>query len=151
MKNKIHFLLVLLFLPLFLIGQDSKEDFRMTLQKHLDAVANRDLLTLESTLAPDSTMFLILPQTEMTSKASDFLNFHRSWFTDESWTLENKIAKIEVGKDLGIAIVNSIYREPERDGKPYFNEMMVTYSLKLVDGQWYVFKDHMCSIKKSTD
>ena len=53
--------------------------------------------------------------------------------------------------DLGMAVVEVIYREPNRNGKPYFNRMIVSYDLQKVAGQWYVIKDHASSVEKSTD
>ena len=41
--------------------------------------------------------------------------------------------------------------EPERDGKPYFNRMHISYTLEKQNGQWYVIKDHASSVEKSTD
>ena len=52
---------------------------------------------------------------------------------------------------MGIAHTEIMYREPERDGKPYFNRMAVGYALEKIDGRWYVVKDQMCSLEKSTD
>ncbi len=44
----------------------SEKLFVNTMQKHLDAVTNKDLSTLESTLSPEGNMQLILPGTEIT-------------------------------------------------------------------------------------
>ncbi len=123
------------------------------MQKHLDAVSNRDLATLKSTLSPEGTMYLILPQTEMTSTVDEFMEYHEEWFADTTanWTFETKILNTAIGDSLGMALTEIMYREPERDGKPYFNRMMVSYDLKKSENNWYVIKDHASSIEKSTD
>jgi len=121
------------------------------MQTHLDAVTNRDLETLASTLSPRGNMQLILPGTEITNGVDGFMEYHRSWFKAPDWTFETNILNADVGPELGMAIVEVIYREPLRDGVPYFNRMIVSYVLQKVDGQWYVIKDHASSVEKSTD
>ncbi|MFK7933254.1 MAG: nuclear transport factor 2 family protein [Saprospiraceae bacterium] len=125
--------------------------FVLTLEKHLQALTDRDLVALESTLSPQGDMFLILPQTPVSTKVSEFMDFHRGWFPDTTWTISNKIIHTDIQAQMGIALVEALYTEPERDGQPYFNRMHVSYALRKMDGQWYVVKDHMCSFEKSTD
>ena len=128
-----------------------KEIVLATMQKHLDAISERDLQTLQSTLSPEGTMQLILPGTEIIEKTSGFVDYHREWFKTDNWTMDSKILNLESGETLASAVVESIYKEPERDGKPYFNRMHVSYVLKKVGDKWYVIKDHMASVEKSTD
>ncbi len=125
------------------------ELFISTMQKHLDAVTNRDLSTLESTLSPDGKMQLILPGSEIMNTSKAFMDYHREWFEDTTWAFETKILNTEIGENMGIAITEIIYREPERNGKPYFNRMAVSYALKKDNGNWYIIKDHASSIEKS--
>lgn len=123
--------------------------FRAALQKHLDAVSNKDLPALESTLSPAGDMQLILPDREITHTVDDFLSMHREWFQDTSWSFETKILNVEIGRTIGTATTEIVYREPERNGKPYFNRLAVSYTLRKMDGAWYVIKDHACSLEKS--
>lgn len=125
--------------------------FLATMQTHLDAVTNRDLETLRSTLSPKGNMQLILPGTEIIDKVDGFMDYHKEWFAAPDWTFETKILNTEVGETMGMAITEVVYREPERDGKPYFNRMIVSYDLQKIEGNWYVVKDHASSIEKSTD
>ena len=125
--------------------------FIQTLQAHLDAVAKKDLTALRSTLMPGERMELILPGTPPTYTVKEFMDFHVTFFDGATWTFEPTIVSAYVGSDMGIAHTEVMYREPERDGKPYFNRMAVGYALEKVDGRWYVVKDQMCSLEKSTD
>lgn len=129
----------------------NKEMALEVMQKHLNAVSNRDLETLESTLSPEGNMQLILPGIEIIEKTTGFMEYHIEWFKANNWTIESKILNSEVGKTVAMVIVESIYKEPERDGKPYFNRMTISYDLKKIKGKWYIIKDHMASIQKSTD
>ena len=81
-----------------------------------------------------------------------FMNYHSEWFgIPAKWTFETEILNTEIKEDLGIAITQIIYREPERNGEPYFNRMIVSYALEKINGKWYIIKDHASSVEKSTD
>lgn len=127
------------------------EDALSVMQSHLDAVSQKDLKTLAETLPPDGRMQLILPSTEIIDSVDGFLKFHSDWFAQPNWTFETKILNAKVGSELAMVVVEIIYREPERDGKPYFNRMIVSYDLALIEDRWYVIKDHASSVEKSTD
>jgi ketosteroid isomerase-like protein len=121
------------------------------MEKHLKAVSNRDIETLASTLSPDGDMLLILPETEIIEKASGFIENQSEWFETTNWTFETQILHSEVGETVASMVVEAIYKEPERDGKPYFNRMHISYVLKKVKGDWFVIRDHMVTVEKSTD
>ncbi len=129
----------------------NQKQFVATMQKHLDAVSSKNLQALAATMSPDGEMQLILPSTPIINTVDSFLKFHEEWFVDSTWTFETKILNTTIEEDLGIAITEVIYREPERDGKPYFNKMIVSYALKKKNAAWYIIKDHASSIQKSTD
>jgi len=96
-------------------------------------------------------MLLILPGMEMATSVDEFMGFHKNWFQDTTWTIEAKILKTEIGDRMGVAATEVIYKEPERNGKPYFNRMLVSYALKEINGQWYVIMDHASSVEKTVD
>lgn len=170
MKNRLNKLLILLLISTISITacnetgdessgdlssesskNQSKKEFVETLEKHLNAVSNKDLATLKSTMSPDGKMQLILQGSEIINSVDGFMNYHEEWFKEPNWTFETKILNTEIGDKLGIAVTQIIYREPERDGKPYFNRMIVSYGLEKLNGKWYIIKDHASSIEKSTD
>lgn len=63
--------------------------------------------------------------------------------------METKIVNVKVGDKIGMAVTEAMYREPNRNGSPYFNHMMVSYDLEKIDDKWYVIKDHASSIEKT--
>jgi ketosteroid isomerase-like protein len=136
---------------LSLATAENEGAFREVMQKHLDAVSGKDLTVLASTMSPAGNMQLILPGDEIIASVDSFLAFHEAWFQDTSWTFTTKILNVEVGLQVGMAIIEVVYREPEREGVPYFNRMTVSYTLRKMDGHWYVIKDHASSVEKSTD
>ncbi len=117
----------------------------------MDAVTNRDLVSLKETMAPNGQMQLILPKTEIIDGVEGFMEYHKEWFKDPDWTFETKILNIEIGQDVGMAITEIVYRVPNRKPEAYFNRMIVSYDLMKIDGNWYIIKDHASSIEKSTD
>jgi len=129
----------------------NKKMFITILTKHLKAVTNRDLESLLSTMSPTGEMQLIVPQTEVLTSVDAFMNYHKEWFAAPNWTFETKILNTKVFDDFGMAIVEIIYREPQRNGVPYFNRMIVSYDLEKIDNNWYIIKDHASSVQKSTD
>jgi len=134
------------------VNLERKMDVENKMKEHLDAVTNRDLVTLKNTLHPDGKMQLILPGMEIMNGADEFMKFHSAWFSsDTEWSFETKILNSEVGKTYASVITELTYREPLRDGKPYFNRQIVSYVLENINGEWYVIKDHCSSTEKSTD
>ncbi len=125
--------------------------FHATLSKHLKAVANKDYATLQSTLSPKSTMELIQPSAEIVYTADGFMEFHKEWFAVPNWTVSTKVLSTHIGDKIGVATTEFLYQEPERNGKPYFNRLIVSYTLEKVDGNWYFIKDHASSIEKTAN
>jgi ketosteroid isomerase-like protein len=131
-------------------SSSQRESVMSVMQQHLNAVSNKNLISLAETLPPNGQMQLILPGTEIIDSVAGFLKFHEDWFSDSDWTFETEILNATVGKQLAMVVVQIIYREPMRDGKPYFNRMTVSYDLQNIEGKWYVIKDHASSVEKST-
>ncbi|WP_055446035.1 nuclear transport factor 2 family protein [Lacinutrix mariniflava] len=134
------------------IQESNKKAFHSVLNKHLEAVPKKDLVAMKSTLTPNGNMQLILPSTEPIYTNADFMQYHQDWFTaDLEWSFTTKVLNTSIGKTHGMAIVEVVYSEPLRNGKPYFNKMIVSYDLQNINGHWYFIKDHASSVKKSTD
>jgi len=125
--------------------------FHATLRQHLGAIAARDLATLRKSLAPDGTMHLLRPATKPVFGVDKYLSYHEAWFKEPSWSIKSTITDSDVGTDMGYALVDLMYNVPNRNGKPYWNKMLLTFNLKKYDGSWYVVTDHSSSVRKSTD
>lgn len=120
-----------------------------TLETHLSAISQKNIDSLTSTLSPEGELYLILPQTPPTFTVEEFIRLHEAWFQETGWTYDWQILHTEIGLELALAVVEVMYREADRNGKPYFNKMIVSYGLKQLAGKWYVFQDHACSLEKS--
>lgn len=129
--------------------EQNEEVFKSVLLKHLNAVATKDLQTLKSTMSPKGTMELIQPSAEIVYSVDGFMKFHEEWFQVPNWSVHTKILSTNIGDRIGVATTEFLYKEPERNGKPYFNRLIVSYTLEKVDGNWYIIKDHASSIEKT--
>ena len=123
-------------------------DFNALLRYHLDAVENKDSLSLKSTLNMGGAYHLILPDGSRMETAQAFYNMHVDWFKDTAWTMEMSILQSDLKGELGTAFVQANYREPDRDGKPYHHKMWITYMCEKIDGQWKVIHDHCSTASK---
>jgi len=124
--------------------------FTAALQAHLDAVRSKDMTALKATMSPGGEMELIQPGAEILYTVDEFMEFHKEWFDlDNNWTVEIKTVSTDIGERMGTATTEFLYEEPERNGKPYFNRLSVSYALEKIDGQWYIIKDHASSIEKT--
>lgn len=160
MKTKrIFFVAIMLFLVTIACKQEGSEisakeneqQFLSALEKHLDAVERKNLKTLKSTLPPHGKMELIQPSTEVIKGVDGFIKFHEAFFKHPNWSIKFTVTSKNVGDKIGVATTETLYKEPERNGKPYSSRMTVTYTLEKINGKWYVIKDHASFISKSTD
>ncbi len=127
----------------------NEELFKSVILKHLNAVTTKDLKKLKSTMSPKGNMELIQPSSEIVYSVDGFMKFHQEWFSIPDWTFKTKILSTNIGDRIGVATTEILYEEPERNGKPYFNKMIVSYTLEKTDGNWYIIKDHASSIEKT--
>lgn len=129
----------------------AKKELNQAIQTHIDAITNKDLAALKSTLSPNGKMMLMLPRTDLLTSTENYIELHSKWLSNPNWSYEAKILSTEVGPKLGFAVAQVTYREPERDGEPYFNRMLISYTLEKFENKWYIISHHTSSSEKSTD
>lgn len=129
--------------------EQNEQEFVAALEKHLDAVERKDLKTLKTTMSPNGKMELIQPSMEVIKGVDGFMKFHEDFFNHPNWSIKFTITSKDVGEKIGVATTETMYREPERNGKPYFSRMTVTYVLEKIDGKWYIIKDQASFIEKT--
>ena len=163
-NSKIQFVYILFALIILLISctndtqkiADAKTNqaqnekaFKKTLKTLLAAIENRDLDSLKSTMPLNGEIQLILPRSQIKNTVDEFVSLHQEWFKDSTWTMETKIINTKIGDKIGMAVTEAMYREPNRNGVPYFNHMIVSYVLEKTNSQWYIIQDHASSIEKT--
>ena len=130
-------------------AEKNKEECMRTLQTHLKAVTEKNYQMLKSTVPDSGSYVLILPNGDMMTTVDAFLEMHREWFQETSWSMEFSILYSVVFKNSGFAVVEALLREPERNGKPYYHKMKISYGLRLQNGTWRVVQDHASTVEKS--
>jgi hypothetical protein len=123
--------------------------FIVVLKKHLKSVSDKDYAAMKSTMSPYGKMELIQPSSEIVYTVDGFMKFHQDWFNVPNWSVSTKILSTNIGEKIGVATTEFLYQEPERNGKPYFNRLIVSYTLEKINNKWYFIKDHASSIEKT--
>ena len=131
--------------------EQNDKEFEFSMLKHLNAIKTKDLNTLKSTMSPKGNMELIQPSSEILYSVDGFMKFHKDWFEIPNWTVNTKILSMNIGDKVGVATTEFLYKEPERNGKPYFNRLIVSYTLEKINSKWYIIKDHASSIEKTAE
>lgn len=84
--------------------------FKETLAAHIAAVENRDLEALIATLPEEGgETVLIMPHGAMDSSRDSFVEGHREWFKDNSWTWKCEVLKTIETSEMAMALTKYVY------------------------------------------
>ena len=115
-----------------------KPDFDLALQKHFDAIANRDLNAFKAHLTQNETLYTIVQNGHAFTTPKEAITIHEEWFKDPSWIWEGSVVHKVVGQDMAMALVKYSYRANAKD-TPF--ETWLTYVFALEDGEWKIVHD----------
>ncbi len=116
--------------------------FRETLEKHLQAIRERDLEALADTVAADS-LVLIMADGKLVRSTREFLQAHRGWFALPGWSLETREVALFEGPELGVAVLELDYREPPAT----HSRSYLTLVFQNRKGRWLMVQDQNTPIK----
>lgn len=116
--------------------------FRHALERHLQAIRDRDLTALASTLpADDEILVLVRANGEVVRSVQTFLASHRDWFSSPTWTLDfEKLASFEA-PELAVVTYRLDYRDTPGDGPALHERSILTLVFARRDGQWVLVLD----------
>src|SRR4051794_17422238 len=120
--------------------------FRETLDKHLRAIQERDLLSLADTVAEDEIV-LVMADGRLARSAREFLEAHRGWFAMDNWRLETTPVHVHETPEMGVAVLHLVYRETPRDRPAVREESFLTLVFEERDGRWLMVLDQNTPIK----
>ena len=123
------------------VGAGAALGFRATLERHLKAIAERDLDALADTVASDA-LVLITAEGRLVRHAREFLDTHRAWFVTPGWTLDVTPEEIYETADMGIAVLRLLYQEPG-----VRSESLLTLVFRKIGGKWLMVQDQNTPIK----
>jgi hypothetical protein len=120
--------------------------FRETLEKHLRAIRERDLRSLVETL-PDETLTLIMSDGRLVRTVREFVDLHRDWFGQATWSLETEVVAWEETAQMGHATIHLDYRDESPGGGRTHQASYLTLIFALRDGKWEMTLDQNTPIK----
>lgn len=115
-----------------------KPDFDTALQKHFDAISNRDIDAFKSHLTRGETLYTIVQNGHAFTTPLETIEIHKQWFQDSSWTWEGKVIHKVVGEDVAMALIKYEYRS-KPDAAPF--STWLTYVFQLQEGEWRIVHD----------
>lgn len=123
---------------------------KATLMQLLESIEKKDANALADIMSASDKMDLIFTNGIILPSVDSFVEFHRGWFQDTTWTIRHELVDFEFYGNFATATVKAYYNEPDRNGKPYFHNMVVSYVLqKSAVGNWMIIKDQATSFDKS--
>jgi uncharacterized protein (TIGR02246 family) len=108
--------------------------------QHLKAVQSRDLAALERTITAEEQLTLILPNGVQTATRQAYVDFHKQFFGEKTWTIQFEPVSRAVGTDFAVLTTKSLYQDVV-DGKPYRSRSWVTFTFHKELGQWRLIHD----------
>ena len=82
-----------------------------TVDAHVAAIGARDLDALLATVTARDTLTLVFPDGAVLPTRQAFVDFHRAWFADTSWTMTLRPVSSTVRDGLGIALLETTYTD----------------------------------------
>ncbi|MBK8505188.1 MAG: nuclear transport factor 2 family protein [Saprospiraceae bacterium] len=122
---------------------------KQLMERHLKSVMDKDTVSLRQTLNMGGRYLLILPDGSSMETADEFYAMHQAWFQDKGWTMEMNVLDFRETPDMAQCVVDAMFHESDRNVKPYYHKMWITYVLEHIGGQWYVTSDHASTKTKS--
>ncbi len=116
-------------------------DFDCTLNRHLDAIQQKDFVAFESTLTRGERLTFILPNGQLFTDPGEFRAMLKDWFADTSWTFDYDIIAVQQAAGMGSALLLVRYDEPDRDGQPYHLDHYLNLVFKYEGDGWYLVHD----------
>jgi ketosteroid isomerase-like protein len=114
--------------------------FRETLDKHLAAIRQRDLAALRETL-PAEALTLVMSDGRLVQTVREFLELHRGWFEQRTWSLGVEMVWVIETADLGVAVLHLDYRDKTAGGKAIHETSYLTLAFARQDGRWVMVLD----------
>lgn len=144
MRN--YFVFLTIFFCFINATVSAKDKFNITLQKHLDAIQNRDFKSFEKTITGDSVITLILPNGKLMKSRAEYIEFMKEWFNETTWKMNYKIISKECSAGMGYALLLVNYDDISDDKKPYHIDYYLLLIFKEVNEEWYLVHDQNTGI-----
>lgn len=113
-------------------------DFDLALERHFEAISNRDIDAFRAHLTHGKTLYTIVQNGHAFTTPEETVAIHEEWFKDPHWIWEGSVVHKVVGEDMAMALVKYNYRSRPED--PPLSTWLV-YVFELQDGDWKIVHD----------
>jgi uncharacterized protein (TIGR02246 family) len=121
--------------------------FRDTLDRHLQAIQDRDLGALIETLPADG-LTLVMADGRLVRSVQEFVDLHRKWFAQPTWSLEVESVQVTETADVGVALLYLDYHDVAPDGRAIHESSYLTLIFARRDGKWVMVHDQNTPVRK---
>lgn len=115
--------------------------FQQTLERHLQAVQDRDLKTFLATIADDGSLTMILPNGSLLDSYEEIVELHEEWFADPDWQLTTELINKHASSEMASALLLVNYQDVDEAG----GSVQFQYFLNLIfanrSGKWLLIHD----------
>jgi ketosteroid isomerase-like protein len=122
---------------------NTQSNFDEAIQRHFDAISNRDIEAFKAHMTRNSTMYTIVQNGHAFTTPEETIAIHEDWFKDSNWIWEGEVVHKVVGTDMGMALVKYNYRVKVED-VPL--STWLVYVLRIEDGEWRIVHDQNTSL-----
>ena len=121
---------------------------RQTYERHIAAIAARDLPTLMATVTDKPQLHFIDSRGTLRRTRADFHKYHVEWFAQKGWKISFARQSLHQRGDHGYVMSIYTYEDITSEGQPYKAEGFVTLVFERRDGQWRMVADICTTIRK---
>ena len=140
MYRKAAFVIGLLCSMLAGAASGAEQSIDAVFAAHVKAVQSRDLPALERTITSGEQLTLILPNGTQTATRQAYVDFHKEFFSTQTWTIQFEPVSRSVGAEFAVLTTKSLYQDVA-DGKPYRSRSWVTFTFQKEKGEWRLIHD----------
>jgi len=123
------------------------ENFRSALERHLQAIVDKDIKAFSEFLHPKHESVLILPKGVMVKGYDDILQWHTDWFNDPDWHMEINIMDAFCVEDMGYSLMSITYNDLDKDKVHYMMLYLLSIVLVKIDGKWILARNQNTMFK----
>jgi ketosteroid isomerase-like protein len=126
------------------VSAQQRLTFLQTVEKHVDAIKNRNLKELLDTV--DDHVILVLPDGTLLSSKEEYEQLHIDWFADTQWKMETTILKTEESGELGHVLIKYKYTEKSSVAETRYTYLSMLFKKKF--NSWLLIHDQNTRIQK---
>lgn len=112
--------------------------FDMALERHLKAIADRDLAAFKASVTSGATLFTIVQNGHAFTRPEETIRLHEEWFARDNWSWKGEVEHKILGEDMGVALIRYRYQDSP-DAEPF--STWLTFVFKKENDDWRLVHD----------